>query len=214
MGTLKFLAVALVLCSVLGPVRVALQPSPQPPNMMDTLNKEAEASDPDGIHIYSQHLIQMLVVSNSAGPAYATSLSDRLARAEVMARQGKRKLISEADIAQAFNQLMKETGAPDSYKADVADVEELRGEFAKILPALFTREKNGSYCNPGEAVYVLELLIENVARPHTPIPENAPKMRLSIGKATVQEYLEVFFARHSVPENKTVLNHLFKVFQI
>jgi len=78
---------------------------------------------------------------------------------------------------------------------------------------LFTREKNGSYCNPGEAVYILELLIENVARPHTPIPENLLQVRAS-PYVPVHQHLRSYFARHSVPENKAVFNQLFKVFQI
>lgn len=213
MDALKILAVALVLCSACCPAQIASQRSPQPPNMVDALNKEAEASDPEGIHKYSEGLIHGLV-GTSAGPAYEKSVTDRLARAELMARQGKRKLISEADIAQAFNQLMRETGAPDSYKADVAVVEELRGEFAKILPVLFTREKNGSYCNPCEAIYILGLLKANVARTHTPVPENAPRMHMTMEPVPVEQHLNSYFARHSISENKTVLNHLFNAFHI
>jgi hypothetical protein len=213
MDALKFLALALVLGSTFCSAQAASQPSSQPPNMIDTLNKEAEASDSEGIHKYSEGLIHGLV-GTSAGPVYEKSVTDRLARAELLARQGKRKLISEAEIAQAFNQLMRETGAPDPFKADVSVVEDLRGEFAKLLPALITRVQNGSYCNPGEAVYILELLIQNVARHHTLIPENAPKMHIGINKAPIQEHLEFFFVRHSITENKTVLNHLFHAFQI
>ncbi len=196
------------------PLSAAAQTPSRPPNMIEALNNEAKASDPEGIHKYSEVLIQGLV-GNSAGPSYAKSVTDRLARAESLARNGNRKLIPEADIAQAFNQMMKETGAPDSYKVDVAVVEEFREEFAKILPAMITHEKNGSYCNPGEAIYILELLITNVARPHTPIQKNAPKMHFGGAVSMpVREHLELFCVKHSQSEVTKVLNHLFKVFQI
>jgi hypothetical protein len=181
--------------------------------MMNALNKEAEAGNSEGIHKYSEGLIQGLV-GTSAGPAYEKSVTDRLARAESMARKGNRKLIPEADIAQAFNQLMKETGALDSYKADVAIVEELRRDFAKALPSLITLKKNGIYCNPGEAVYILESLIQNVARPSTPIPKKTSEMHVGAGIAPVQEHLELFYVKHSQSKVTKVFNHLFKVFQI
>lgn len=213
---LKFLVVALILGFAFCTPRAASQPSPQPPNMMDTLNKEVGASDPEGIHKYSEDLIPWLnwLIGTVAGPEYEASVIDRLARAELKARQGKRKLISEAEIAQAFNQLMRETGAPDTFTADVAAVESARSESEKRLPALITRKKNGSYCNPGETIYILMLLIHNVARPpDPPIQGNLPQVRAA-PYVPVQQHLRIFFARHSVPENKTVLNHLFKVFKI
>jgi hypothetical protein len=216
MGVLKFLAIALIMGSAFCPARAASQPKPQPPNEMDILNKEAGASDPEGIHKYSENLIHWLdwQIGSAAGQEYEASVIDRLARAELKARQGKRKLISEAEIAQAFNQLMRETGAPDTFTADVAAVESARSESEKQLPALITRKKNGSYCNPGETIHIFMLLIHNVARPpEPPIQGNLPQVRVA-RFAPVQQHLRIYFARHSVPENKTVLNHLFNAFQI
>jgi len=219
MDALKFLAVALVLSLTFCPAQAASQHPPQPPtqpppqNEMDILNMEAGASDPEGIHKYSEDLIHRLI-GTAAGPEYEASVIDRLARAEMKARQGKRKLISEAEIAQAFNQLMRETGAPDTFTADVAAVESERNALEKRLPALITRKKNGIYCNPGETIYILVLLIQHVARPpDPPIQGSLPQVRPG-PYVPVQQHLMIFFARHSVSVNKTVLNHLFKVFQI
>lgn len=212
----RILAFALVIAAAFTPRMAVSQPSPQPPNRMDILNKEAEANDPEGIHKYSENLIPWLnwLIGTAAGPEYEASVIDRLARAELKARQGKRKLISEADIAKAFNQLMRETGAPDTFTADVAAVESARSESEKRLPALITRKKNGSYCNPGETIYILMILIERVARPpEPPIQGNLPQVRFN-PYVPVRQHLQIFFARHSVPENKTVLNHLFHAFQI
>jgi len=219
MDALKFLAIALVLGLTFCPVQAASQHPPQPPkqpppqNEMDMLNKEAGASDPEVIHKYSEDLIHWLI-GTAAGPEYEASVTDRLARAEMKARQGKRKLISEAEIAQAFNQLMRETGAPDTFTADLAAVESARSESEKYLPALITRKKNGSYCNPGETIYVLMLMIQNVARPpDPPIQGNLPQVRAA-PYVPVKQHLMIYFASHPVPEIKTVMNHLFNVFQI
>jgi len=182
--------------------------------MMETLNKEAEATNPDGIHAYSEDLIQMLAGVRGGGAAYAGSLTDRLARAELEARSGKRKLISEADIAQAFNTLMKEIGASDSFTADINAVHNNRMAFESTLPAMNSQKKNGSYCNPGEAVYVLELMIENVGRPRTPTPDAGRDTFVAGINPPVRVHLELFSARHSKSEVKEVFNRLFNAFQI
>jgi hypothetical protein len=214
LNALKCLAVSLVIGLALSPEQAASQPSPQPLNMMDTLNIEAKASDPTGIHAYSKDLIQMLAGVRGGGVVYADSLTDRLARAELEARQGKRKLISEADIAKAFNELMREIGASNSFVADIDTVHSNRIVFESALPAMISQKKNGSYCNPGEAVYVLELMIENVGRPLTPTPDSAPNTFAAGINPPVHVRLELFSARHSQSEVICAFNHLFNVFQI
>jgi hypothetical protein len=214
MFELKYLALALAIGSGFSPLRVACQSLAQPPNMMEKLNKEAEATDPAGIHAYCKHLIGLFPAVRGGGAAYADALTDRLARAELMARLGKRKLISEIEVAEAFNDLMRRTGAPAPMKADLAAVESARSGWEKQLPALISREKNGIYCYPGESFFILEILIENVGRPRTPTPDNAPKMHVDTGYAPVQLHLDMFSERHSISENKTVLNHLFNALQI
>jgi len=209
---------AVTLVSLMGlafiPLLAVSQTLPRPPNMMETLNKEAEATNPDGIHAYSEDLIQMLAGVRGGGAAYAGSLTDRLARAELEARSGKRKLISEADIAQAFNTLMKEIGASDSFTADINAVHNNRMAFESTLPAMNSQKKNGSYCNPGEAVYVLELMIENVGRPRTPTPDAGRDTFVAGINPPVRVHLELFSARHSKSEVKEVFNRLFNAFQI
>lgn len=127
MSGFRRVALALFLGLALFPRLAASQPPTRPPNMIETLNKEAEASDPAGIRAYSEHLALLLPIGGSgstgaAGSTYLSSFSDRLAKAEESARQGKRKLISEEAIAGAFNDLMRQTAAPSSFRADVADV--------------------------------------------------------------------------------------------
>jgi hypothetical protein len=136
---------------------------------METLNREAEATDPAGVTVYSQDLIGMLL-RERARTAYATSFSGRLARAELMARSGKRQLIPEETIARAFNELMGRIGAPGSLRADLQTVEIARRGFEEQLPAVISRKKNATSCYPGEAVWILTMLLENVGA-NPPHPE-------------------------------------------
>jgi hypothetical protein len=214
MGKLKCQALALAMCASFFPLTAVSQPvSPKPPNMIETLNKEAEANDPEGIHAYSQHLIQ-IVVGNGVSPAYAAALSSRLATAESMARQGRRKLISEADIALAFNNLMKETGAPGLLRANDAAIKEARGAFEIRLPALISRQKNGPYCNPGEAVWVISMLVANVGRSPAPSSQLDHKTHFVAGAPPVQQHLEIFYAKHSQSKVAEAFEHLFNDLQI
>jgi len=128
----------------------------------DVLNDEAEATDPTGIHKYSEHLIK-LIVPNQAGNAnaYIDSLSDRLAKAEQMAREGKGHLVPEADVVRSYNDLMKKIGAPSSFYADEAEMRAFRAHSVAVpvLPALLSADRNGTNCNPGEAVYLFSSLL-------------------------------------------------------
>ncbi len=128
----------------------------------DILNREAAASHPADIQEYSAHLIG-LIVPDAAGKRYIESLSGRLAQAEGKARQGRARLIPEADVARVFNRLMRRIGAPTSFKTDEATVHRFRAHSIAVssLPALISTERNGTYCNPGESVYLLYLMLSN-----------------------------------------------------
>jgi hypothetical protein len=206
MKALNFLVAALFIGSAFLPGQAVSQAPARPPNSVETLNKEASANDSAGIHAYSQDLVRMLV-GNHAGPAYAASLSDRLSKAELMARQGKRELISEADIAQAFNNLMIDTGGPDSLRADDAAVKAARTSFEKEMPALISREKNGTYCYPGEAIWVLTILIANVGAHPTPFPPGE-SMMVSGYRPPVELHLQQYFSSHSPHEAAHVMDRL------
>ncbi len=208
MARLKYLVPALVLGLIVCSLRVAPQPPPQPPNMMEALNKRAEAADVAGIHAYAEELMQMLPSVRDAGSTYADSLTDRLARAELQARNGKRKLISEAEIAEAFNGLMRRTKAPASLKADLVAVESARSGWEKQLPAMISNQKNGTNCYPGEAVWVLETLIENVGRPPGSIVHSTTSVFVSVPQSPARRHLEQFSASHSQSEVSEMLSHL------
>lgn len=128
----------------------------------DVLNREAEASDPAGIHQYSEDLLG-LVVPDRAGYSYINALTARLANAEQLAREGKGKLVPEAEIVRIFNAWMQKIEAPPTFKADEAGIRQFRARSAAVqaFPALISANRNGTNCNPAEAVYLLHLLLWN-----------------------------------------------------
>jgi hypothetical protein len=140
----------------------AVSAGQQPRHLISTsgfFNREAEASDAAGIGEYS-HDLASLIVPEQAGPDYINSFADRLAKAEQEAREGKRKLISEADVVRAFNEMMKRSGASPSVTANAGALRRFRAHGAAIgaFPALLSADRNGTNCNPGEAVYLIWLL--------------------------------------------------------
>lgn len=166
MGVLKFLAVTLVLGSTFCPQLAGQQHPRHPTSVPDLFNQEAAASDPAGIYKYSEDLIGLLVplgVSKETRSEVIVALADRLASAEQSARSGQGRFVSEANVVRAFNELMAKVGAPSSLRADEAAMRRFREHAVaiKAFPALYTADRNGTNCNPGEAIFLLYLLISD-----------------------------------------------------
>lgn len=161
--------------------RMAAQPpSHCAQNLFCLFNEEAAASDPAGIHKYSRDLVDLVLPNQWTygrspsgrmegfeneflGEGYANKLADRLAQAEQMARTGKGNLISDANVVRAFNELMKGIGAPPSLRTDEASVWKFREHAAALnaFPSMFSANRNGDDCYPGEAMFLIYLLIYN-----------------------------------------------------
>lgn len=166
----KSLGLMFVMFSVISLQLAGQRPAAQPPHSAQILfclfNQEAVASDPDGIHKYSEDLIGSIMpypADENSVRQLAKHLADRLANAEQTAREGGGKLVPEAAVVKAFNDLMQEIGAPPSVRASEASVREFRQHAASIkaFPALFSADRNGTNCNPGEAVFLLSQLMSN-----------------------------------------------------
>ncbi|MFP5206246.1 MAG: hypothetical protein ACLGSH_12890 [Acidobacteriota bacterium] len=144
--------------------RMAAQPSHCAQILFCLFNQEAAARNPAGIHKYSEDLIGLLVPNPSGDGSIrqiADRLANRLSNAEKAARVGDGRLVPEAAVVKAFNDLMNAIGAPASIRASEASVHEFRDHAASLeaFPALLSADDNGSNCNPGEAVFLLYLLI-------------------------------------------------------
>lgn len=174
-------ALPVLLCLLLTCFRTAAQ---QPANCIHIFfclfNQEAAASDPAGIQKYSRDVVDSILPNawtygqspsgrmeqfenEFLGEKYAAELADRLAQAEQTARAGTGKLVPISDVARAFNDLMKEVGAPSSERTDEKSLQSFREHAAaiKAFPALFSADRNGTKCNPGEAVFLIGLLISD-----------------------------------------------------
>lgn len=139
---------------------------PQPSHsFFGEYNQKAAFSDPEGIQKYSEDLVG-LIVPEGVEKSYTHSLSKRLAKAEQMAREGKGKLVPEAAIVRSFDDLMEAIGASPKWRADITQIRHFRARAATApnLSALFSAGRNGTNCNPGEAVLLLDLLITNNGR--------------------------------------------------
>jgi hypothetical protein len=153
--------ILIVFAALMLPLSLSAQQSPLCAHVLFCLiNQEAIASTPEGIHTYSKDLIG-LIVPYDAEKVDLSQLVDRLARAEQMARSGKGKLVAEADIVRAFNELMIKIGAPPTLRANEAAMRSFRehANSIKAFPELFSAGRNGNNCNPGEAVFLLSLLL-------------------------------------------------------
>jgi hypothetical protein len=128
-------------------------------NVGAMLNKDAEASDPNGIHFYAEDLAHFLL-PDGTGERYINKFADRLAKAEEGARAGKRELIPDTQVAAALDETIKRLNLPPMPESLVA-IRSLRSDahIAKEYPALLTADRNGTNCSPGEAVYLLAVLL-------------------------------------------------------
>lgn len=162
MRTLTCVVSSLVFCVSFCPPVTGQPHPPRSTSFLGLFNQEAAASDPAGIQMYSEDVVQ-LIVPESVGKDYIRSLSERLAKAEERAREGKGNLVPESAIARSFDELMQGIGAPPAWRADVAQIRKFRARSATAsnLSALFTAGRSGTNCNPGEAVLLLYLLILN-----------------------------------------------------
>ncbi len=207
MRVLSYVILAIAAAVTIYPAQTDSQTPQGAPNPFVTLNKEAEATDLAGLHEYIQRLVGMLAGIDNLDAAYRASFTDRLARAELLARKGKRKLISETAIVESFNDLMRRTGAPGSVRADVAEVKKSRRGFKNELPAIISESRNGEYCNPGEAVWVIESLIENTG---TTLPQLNPGPHVLAYMPPVRVHLIQYFSSHSQRESTDALDRLAK----
>jgi len=220
LNVLKRLVVALVSGLALCPLPGVTQISARPPNLIETLNKEAGASDPAGIYSYSQHLLSLLANEKVEAMPIA-SFSDRLARAELLARRGKRSHISSVDIAAVFNDLMKNVNAPQSMRADAAPVEKMRVALERMAPNLVLQRPAGESCYPGEAVFLVFLLIANDGTRISSVadkvsPDELPQMITRVRPSTdpsARSLVDAYISRNPAMHSFELFNHVGNKFE-
>ncbi len=206
MGNLNKLAAVFIIGSALCPFAVGQQPewrdfSQRRPytGVRSMLNKDAEASDSAGIHYYAEDLAHLLL-PDKAGDSYINSFADRLAKAEQAAREGKRKLIPDTQIVEAFDEIVKKANLPP-MAANLDALRRFRTDtyLGKQYPALLTPDRSGTNCYPGEAVFLLTVLLDADSNPKAPPPPPAPSANLHTPGPTM-------FAREVRPSSSVGLS--------
>lgn len=218
-------ALGLVMANAFCSVLAGQQPSHCAQDLFCLFNQEARSTAPSGIHKYSEDLIE-LIVFNPAGDdsvrQMANRLAGRLAAAEQAARAGNKKLVPEAAVVKAFNDLMPEIGAPPSMRASEASVHGFREHAASIkaFRALFSANRNGTNCYPGEAVFLLSLLLSdsgvllegNLDAAVTMMQWNgrqgASVTRIFSEDSTADGRLRLYLSNHNLSANMVLFDHL------
>lgn len=134
-------------------------------NVGAMLNQDAESSDPAAIHSYAEDLAHFLL-PDRVGERYLNSFADRLTKAEQEAREGKRQLIPDTQVAEAFDEIAKTTSLP-AMPNSLEALRQLRTDprIVRKYPALITADRNGTNVSPGEAVYLIAVLLLKDAYP-------------------------------------------------
>ena len=175
----------------------------------------AETADTtEGNKDYAKHLTENFVPSQT-GDAYISAFSNRLSEADLSARQGKRKWIPESAVAQAFNDLMKQTGG--SFRTDTNIVHQLRTSVLEVSPALSTVKSHISECLPSEAIMLMmQLLSRNGSSkdpcPPTPGPTGVLVQHACDEGVPTSVVISQYMNSHSRFENRMIFDHIAQIF--
>jgi len=210
-------------------------------------DQKAAATDSAGIHQYSRNVADLILPNawtygrspsgrmesfedEFLGEKYAAKLADRLAGAEQATRSGKGRRVAESEVARAFNELMKEVGAPPSVRSDEMSLHKFRAHAAEIkaFTALLSADRNGTNCNPGEAVFLLGLLImdngvlyernlddELALMYPQPLRNDVRQMAFAVAKNAIEpdskRLVSSYLADHGRHAGRSLFNHLFEI---
>ncbi|HTV03820.1 MAG TPA: hypothetical protein VME86_00520 [Acidobacteriaceae bacterium] len=130
------------------------------PYLRTVVEKKEASGIRAGLEDYAHHLIRLLA-GDKPGEVNVNRLSRRLAKAELAARDGKQGYVSEAALADAFNNLMCAVRGHDGaeIQTTVERVHWMREWNDRFSPVLSSVEAHASECLPGEAVFTLVMLL-------------------------------------------------------
>jgi len=165
------------------------------------IEKKEASSTPAGLEDYAQHLVDLLT-GDKPGKASAHRLSQRLAEAELAARDGRRGYVSESAIADAFNNLMRAVRGRDGAEIETTaqQVHWMREWNDRFSPMLSSVEAHASECLPGEAVFTLVMLLNGNSKIGP-----APKERFSDAPPSQPGYVGVGIS-HENQKSRGLLN--------
>ena len=163
MWLVRVLPVALLLCPVVALSQVPTNNAHPKPEIVTEVIAEAKSADSsEGNYKYARRLTDWFV-TNQSGDAYLDAFSERLTRADLMARHHEREWISETTVVEAYNYLLKQLGGHRNTapQTNVNTVHQLRITLSEVSPALSTANLHKSECLPTEAVQLMIQLLEH-----------------------------------------------------
>jgi hypothetical protein len=155
--------IALLLCPAIAMSQVPTKNARAKPQAITEIIAEAKAADsPVENYKYAKRLTDWFVTKQT-GDAYLDAFSERLTKADLMARHHEREWISESTIVDAYNYLLKQAGgnSSNSPQADINTLHHLRITLSEVSPALSTVNSHKSECLPTEAVQLMIQLLEH-----------------------------------------------------
>lgn len=186
------------------------------PPQVEQLIREAKAADsPEGNYKYSSDLTKLLVL-HPTSKSHVDVLSDRLSKADLMARRGERNWIPESVVVQAYNDLLKEIGAPPGKppQADTNVVHQLRITLSEVSPAFSSVNSQASSCLPSEAVQLLvQLLLHSGSIEGPCLPNRKPvtaPTQQSCSDVDVSLLMHRYFRSHSASQQEKLFDHAAK----
>ena len=193
-------------------------PGSQSTSPASALIAEAKAADTqEGNQKYARRLTEWFV-SRKTGDAYVDAYSRRLSKADLMARHDERRWIPESVVAQAFNDLMEQTGRKSGkpLRTDTNIVHQLRVTISEAFPVLSTVKSNSSECLPTEAVSLLiQLLYRNGSLedpcPPKPGPDGALVQQACDGPDATLLMFQ-YSRSHSASDDGKLFDHVAKLF--
>jgi len=115
-------------------------------------------NNPRDIDAYSAAIAKLVALDKLHQPFGAT-LTKRLALNETRVRMGKQARVSELAVSMAFNRIAETVDA--SPRVNVATVHAFRTMLAPHAPHLITVADTPDNCNPGEALFLIYIMIAN-----------------------------------------------------
>lgn len=188
---------------------------PLTPQVGSLIEEVLASNSQDGMREYTSHLTK-LFIGDQMGDGYIAAVSRRLAMAELMSRNGKRKWIAESTVVQAFNDLMTAVAAAGNkpIHTDTSVVHELRVALYNTSTDLSSVNSHESECLPTEAILLMVLLQANNGNlnsggpPALTVSSHGGGVTFSAVDNDARSLLLRYAASHSHPENLKLYDHV------
>jgi hypothetical protein len=135
------------------------------------------------IEAYSEEIGKLGSLDKLHEP-FAAAFTKRLAADELRVRTGKQARVSELAVSMAFNRIAEEVGA--APRANVDTVHAFRKTLEPYASRLITSATFPDSCNPGEALFLIYIMIANDATLKQVSPDAGQQLQANSLRVTVK----------------------------